>query len=292
MSKILVIGHSVLDRIYYKNKLTKKPGGIFHTINTLVNLIEKEDEIYLATHFTDDSFKFFADAYKKVNLKYSEITKSIPTVTLHLYDDKERDEQFSTTVEKIDVGNINFSEFDIILVNMISGFDIDSDDLKKIRKNSKATIYFDLHTLSRGIDENGKRVFRIVPEIEGWLKNIDILQMNENEMLTLFGNITETEIVAKLLEQSVENIIITKGKNGVLHYNKDDAFSIPSIKVSSKNFVGCGDSFGAAFSFHYSKNRNLNSSLVFANLVAGIITTYESANDFKNLKKDTAKKYD
>ncbi len=286
MSKILVIGHSVLDRIYYKNKLTLKPGGIFHTINTLVNLIEKDDEIYLATHFTNESFQFFEDAYKKVNLKYSEITNSIPTVTLHLHDNKERDEQFSNRVQKINIRSIEFSEFDVILINMISGFDIDINDLKEIRENSNATIYFDIHTLSRGIDESGKRNFRIIPEIEGWLNNIDILQMNENEMLTLFGNITETDIVKKILENRVENIIITKGENGVAQYNHDGLFSIPSIKVNSKNLVGCGDSFGAAFSFHYSKNRDLNSALDFANLVAGIITTYQTTSELKNLKKD------
>ena len=84
----------------------------------------------------------------------------------------------------------------------------------------------------------------------------------------------------------VENIIITKGKNRVAQYNHDGLFSIPSIKVNSKNLVGCGDSFGAAFSFHYSKNRDLNSALDFANLVAGIITTYQTTSELKNLKKD------
>ena len=116
--------------------------------------------------------------------------------------------------------------------------------------------------------------------------------MNENEMLTLFGKLTETDIVSKLLEQRVENIIITKGKNGVVLNNKNCTFSIPSIKVNSKNFVGCGDSFGAAFCFQYSKDRNLNSAIVFANLVAGIITTYESTNDFKKLKDDITKRND
>ena len=162
MSKMLVIGHSVLDRIYCKEKLTIKPGGIFHSINTLVNLIEEDNEIYLATHFSDDSFKFFADTYKEVNLKYSKVTKSIPTVTLHLHDDKERDEHYSKITQKIDIENIDFSEFDIILVNMISGFDIDFSDLQNIRKKSNAIIYFDLHTLSRGIDESGKRKFRVM----------------------------------------------------------------------------------------------------------------------------------
>lgn len=292
MSKILVIGHSVLDRIYYKNKLTIKPGGIFHSINTLVSLIEKEDEVYLATHFSDDNFSHFEDIYNNVNLKYSEKRKQIPTVTLNLYDDKERDEKYSFIGNKINFKeNIDFSLFDIIYINMVSGIDLDFTDLEHIRNNTDSKIYFDIHTLSRGIDEGGNREFRVIPEIGKWLKNVNVLQMNENEMLTLFGNIVESKIVEKLLQLGVENVIITKGKKGVSLYYKNNEFSIPSLKVNSQNFVGCGDSFGASFCYHFCKKKDLNSALLFANLIAGIITTYQSTNDFKNLKTDI-KKYD
>jgi sugar/nucleoside kinase (ribokinase family) len=292
MSKILVIGHSVLDKIYYQNRLQEKPGGIFHAVNTLVNLGDTKCHVYLLTQTSNNSFKHFETIYKNVNLDYSELIDEIPTVYLNLYDDKERDECYNKVNKKLTLSyKIDFSEFDIILVNMVSGFDITYHDLKVIKRKSNCKIYFDVHTLSRGLDENGKRDFRKIPNIETWLENIDFLQMNENEMFTLFGKISEKEIIEKILEHNVEGIIITKGGKGVSCYTKNSKTVIDATKVNAKNFVGCGDSFGAAFCYHFSNNKNFNSATVFANFIAGIITTYQSIKDFGKLKDDIKRKY-
>ena len=100
MSKILVIGHSVLDRIYYEKNLTVKPGGIYHAVNVLVNLIGDEDEIYLATHYSNNYYKHFSAVYENVNLSFSKIVESIPVVTLHLYKNKEREEKYSSATNQ------------------------------------------------------------------------------------------------------------------------------------------------------------------------------------------------
>lgn len=289
MSKILILGHSVLDKIYYKKKLTEKPGGIFHSVNVLANLTNNDD-IFLLTHISQNSYKYFATIYDKINLNYSERINEIPTVTLNLFDDKERDEKYSISTQKIFLSKkIDFSQFDIILINMISGFELSHKDLSKIKEKSNCEIYFDIHTLSRGFDENGNRVFTKIPEIEKWLTNIDILQMNENEMFTLWNEKSEEKNIKNLLDFGIEKVIITKGKRGVTLYHKGVEKYFPPIKVNSNSFVGCGDSFGAAFCFFYSKNKNLFSAVDFANLVAGIITSYNKQKDFENLNYDIAK---
>jgi len=290
MSKILILGHSVLDKIYYKNELTEKPGGIFHSVNVLANL-KNCNEIFLLTHISEKSYQYFGTIYDKINMGYSEKIKEIPTVTLNLFDDKERDEKYSILAKKIFLSKkIDFSQFDIILINMISGFEISHKDLSKIKEKSNCEIYFDIHTLSRGFDENGNRVFIKIAEIEKWLVNIDILQMNENEMFTLWNEKSEEKNIKNLLDCGIEKVIVTKGKRGVSLYHKGVENYFPPIKVNSKNFVGCGDSFGAAFCFNYLKNNNLFSAVDFANLVAGIITSYNKQKDFENLNYDIAKR--
>ncbi|NOX66798.1 MAG: hypothetical protein GXO85_13655, partial [Chlorobi bacterium] len=57
MSRILVIGHTVLDIIKYKDNSDTRPGGIYHTINTLVNIKEESDEIYLATLIPKENYE-------------------------------------------------------------------------------------------------------------------------------------------------------------------------------------------------------------------------------------------
>jgi len=290
MSKILIIGHSVLDKIYYKNCLIEKPGGIFHTANVLVNL-SYNDEYYLLTHISENSYKHFEHIYNKLNLDFSEKKDEIPTVTLNLFDDKKRDEKYSISAQKIFLSEkIDYLKFDLIFINMISGFEISHQDLSKIKYKAKCEIYFDIHTLSRGFDESGNRVFRKIKEIEKWLSNIDILQMNENEMFTLWNEKSEEKNIEKLLDCGVKKVIITKGKRGISLYHKGIEKYYQSINVNSKNFVGCGDSFGAAFCYHYSKNKNLISAVDFANLVAGIITTYNKQKDFESLNYDITKR--
>ena len=290
MSKILIIGHSVLDKIYYKNSFREKPGGIFHAVNTLFNL-SKSDEYFLITHISKKFYQHFAPIYDNINLEFSEWKNEISTVTLNLFDDKERDEQYSRNAQKIILAEkIDFSQFDLILVNMISGFDLSFNDLTKIRDSSNCEIYFDVHTLSRGFDKNGNRVFRKISEIEKWLENIDILQLNENEMYSLWNEKSEVKNIEKLLICGVNKVIVTKGEKGVSLYNYGIETHFPSIDVNSTNFVGCGDSFGAAFCYEYSKNKNLNYAVDFANLVAGIITTYKNEKDFENLNYDITKR--
>jgi sugar/nucleoside kinase (ribokinase family) len=291
MSKILVIGHSVLDRIYFNEKYSERPGGIFHSVNTLANIINSDDEIFLLTQFSESTFKHFKKIYNQVNLHYSESVREIPVVELHLFSDKEREEKYSNVNQSIKISReINLKIFDVIYINMISGFDITVSDLDYLRKESNAKIYFDLHTLARGFDENGNRNFRTVPNIGKWLKNIDILQMNENEKYFLTGSWNEEKDLKRLFELGIKAVIITEGGKGVNLYTDAEHIKIPALKVEANNFVGCGDSFGAAFCYRISMNNSLISALEFANFVAGTVTTYNSQDEYKNLRRDVGEK--
>ena len=77
---------------------------------------------------------------------------------------------------------------------MITGFDITLDQLKEIRKNFSGLIYIDVHTLSRGLDKYYQRNFRLIPDFSEWAKCIDIIQVNELELYTLFDSKSEKDI--------------------------------------------------------------------------------------------------
>jgi len=292
MSKILVIGHTVLDIIKYKDNSDIRPGGIYHTVNTLVNIKEENDEIYLATLIPRENYELYSSIYDKVNLDYSLETEKIPTVTLRLFDDKERHECHHEAANKITLpSEINYKQFDSILVNMISGYDIDTDDLAFIKKQSNCKIYFDVHTLARGYNHNGAREFRQIENVERWLENIDIIQMNENEMLTLFGKIDKKELIEKIFSNGVEIVIITHGENGVeMHLSGGESVKENAINVNAINVVGCGDAFGASFLYDYTKRGNPKTALKFANTVAGLATTYKSLKEYEKLKNDIRRK--
>lgn len=287
--KFLLIGHSVLDTIVSGSKKTIRPGGIFYSTLAMLNLKEEKDTITLFTNYDESSYKYFKQIYIQTDFSKSTKVELIPRVELKINKDKERTEKFSHLNQKICLPD-NFSQYDFVLVNMITGYEMSPNDLTKIKSETKAIIYFDVHSLSRGMGENNIRYSRRIPNAAEWLKSIDILQANEFEILTLSDSKNEDEIAAEILDTNVKILLITKGNNGSTAYfserNKIQKISLSAIKINSVNSVGCGDVFGAAFLIEFSKTNSIIESLSFANKAGGIITSYSKISDYEKLKKD------
>jgi sugar/nucleoside kinase (ribokinase family) len=286
--KILIIGHSVVDHI--NNEI--KPGGIYYSATGLYNFKDKDDEISLLTSFSDDSYFHFESLYSRIDIGLSQKVKEIPTVFLKIHKTKERDECYLNLTDKLFINpGINFNEFDGILINMITGFDIDLEDLKTIRSKFSGPIYFDVHTFSRGMDENHKRKFRKIPNAGEWVSNIDILQANETEIQTLSDESDLDKIIDEVFDYGLKLLIITKGEKGTSIYFIEKSvlktLKRDALPVNSINSVGCGDIFGAVFFYSYIRSYNLISCLENANTAAGVSTTYKSFEEYKSLKYDT-----
>ena len=292
--RILIIGHSVLDYVEYEGTTTIQPGGIFYTATGFTSQKSASDKFYLLTYTDDKTDKYFSSVFSQFDLTYSQKIGSIPTVHLNVFDDKEREERFENFSNELSIKHIsNFKQFDGIFINMISGNDIAISDLEFIRKNYGGKIYLDVHALSKGTDEKGNRRFRKVPELERWLKSVNIIQANEFELDTISEGKDEFEKAKFVLELGPEILIITKGDKGVRAFYKNDT-EIASIflsaeKVNSVNKVGCGDIFGTYFFYSYIDNQNLTNALKAANKAGAIATLYSSTNNFINLKEDFGK---
>ncbi len=293
--KLLVVGHSVEDHIIVNGEEQINPGGIFYTALALKNFIEDEDEIFLNTSVQKENYSMFEEVYEKFKSSYIKYVEKIPKVYLALHNFKERGETYESMSQSLDVELSKLNSFDGILVNMITGFDISLDQIKNIRKNFRGLIFLDVHTLSRGLDENLKREFRKIPNFNEWAESVDILQSNENEILTFGNNIEEREIAEEILNYGTKILIVTKGKLGARIYLRKEGELISifnsSLKIENKNMIGCGDVFGAVFFYHYSKTKDLVYSLRLANTAAGCSASYTDLKNFNNLKNDVLSRY-
>ena len=173
---------------------------------------------------------------------------------------------------------------------MITGFDITPGQIEQIRGDFKGPIYFDVHTLARGLDDKGNRNFRIIPEFEKWAENVDILQANDVEFSSLFDFESEKKVIQKLFECGIKILLITKGKLGVRAYyeKRGEVVSIflSSLKMQIKNRVGCGDVFGAAFFYNYIMHQDINKALKLANIAGGCVASYNNLQNFERLRTD------
>ena len=287
--KLLLIGQSVEDHIFYKDVQEVKPGGIYYSVNALQNIKDSGDEIFLCTAYRKGD-PLFSDLYNMVNTSLLNYTDVIPGVRLNIYDDRERDEIYKNITGRLDVKASAFNLFDGILINMVTGFDISLEQLEDIRNNYDGPVYFDVHTFSRGLNENMEREFRLIPGFDKWLQNIDILQVNTRELFTIADSDNKEEIIRYVLGTNVKYLLETRGSRGAVCYSITDGKIIVkemrALKTDVKNQVGLGDVFGAVFFYTYIKNRSVDSALKDAVAASGYAASYSNMNDFNRLKDD------
>lgn len=285
----LLIGHSVVDRIVEQNGVSIKPGGIYYSVVSFLSQLNPEDKLYLCSGVDKENESLFKSAYDKVEKDFLSCVESIPKVELFVGDIDERKETYSLIAKNLNLPVENLNSFDGILINMISGYDISLNQLKQLRKNYNGLIYFDVHTMSRGVDENLNRIFRRIKDFNEWAASIDILQANESELLTLSDQKDETRIIEELFSFGISQVIITRAEKGAtVFYKKSDSVKKihkDSLKVKAVNKVGCGDVFGAVYFCYYTNNKNVPLALEQANLFAGIAATLTTTDDFLKLKK-------
>ena len=56
-----------------------------------------------------------------------------------------------------------------------------------MRRQTSALIYLDFHYRATDIDEHGKRYYRRPDDWREWVREVDVLQLNEMEARTLAG---------------------------------------------------------------------------------------------------------
>ncbi len=171
-------------------------------------------------------------------------------------------------------------ECDLVLINYISGQDIEVDTLLKFRESYSGLIYIDIHSLTLGIKENGERYYR---QPQRWKEIItcgDMIQMNLMEARTLLGynNIGADElgddilnpILTEFTKYGAKAVLLTLGDNGAkISFGEGGKVSIydsvPKITEPTKGeATGCGDIFAAAFILSILNGRGYPASLDYA----------------------------
>ncbi|MFA6980742.1 MAG: carbohydrate kinase family protein [Ignavibacteriaceae bacterium] len=294
--KILIIGHTVEDHIvFHGTEQEIKPGGIFYSASGFHFLKNAEDEIYLCTSIQKENYDLFSFVYDEFKHDYFSCVDKIPKIHLNVFEKKERHERYENITDKLTVPFEELDKFDGIFINMITGFDINVDDVQQIRKNYDGPIYLDIHSMARGIDDNYRRDFRKIPEVEKWIASVDIVQANEHELFTLSEKISEKEIAKELLQRGARIILVTKSAHGASVYTMKNgevfSLSIPRIQIETRNKVGCGDVFGAAFFSSYIKDKNMEKAFTLANIAGGCIASYSEIKKMKDLKNDVLSRF-
>lgn len=295
---ITVIGHICSDIIHQPDGTQLKGfGGIFYSLISLANLVEENTLIFPVFGIGSKDYNNVLDILSKYkNIDPSGIFKTDgSTNTVHLYY-KDNDHRIECSLEiakPIPFKRIKpYLDTNMILVNMISGFDITLETLDEIRilvREDDIPLYFDVHSLTLGISEDGKRFRRPVSDWRRWLFRLHCVQMNEEEAAGLaIESRDEDYIIKQITSLDTNNVIITRGSKGSslfqdLHKKIQRHDITPASDLKINDTTGCGDVFAAAYCAKYLYTKDVYKSFEYANIVASYKATLTSSSELNKL---------
>ena len=281
--KITVIGHLCLDVIHHADGTeTQSPGGIYFSVAALAHLLTPPDTVVPVFGVGKNDYESITGLLGRYpSVDTSGIFRmNAPTNQVHLEyrDSKNRVECSRNIAEPIPFKKIKpHLDADVVLVNMISGFDVTLETLDEIRmevRDAKTPVYMDVHSLTLGVNEDDTRFLRPLDAWRRWLFMLHGAQMNEDEAAILSDTrYGENDLAKQILALNTTTFIITRGEAGCTafvdshkHIQRHDFAGIPARGTVDP--TGCGDVFAAAYCAHYGKTRDILRSVEFANTVA------------------------
>jgi hypothetical protein len=292
--RLAVIGHLVTDEIIrYDQSITTALGGISYNIAALDAVTENET-IYPVCVIGNNIKPLIEDTFGvsgNIDWEFTSIT-NLPNVVNRLKYDAagNRDEWNSRVPDPIDISGLH-NNFVAVLMNFISGDDVELESLLKFRERFSGLIYIDFHSLALGRDPDGKRFLRENPLWRDYVSIADCLQLNHNELATITDLKTDdvkqvAKIVRGLHELGPRVIAVTMAERGsiVSDYGMDQVFYLPAVETSEINDpTGCGDTFASVFFYNLVRSKDIKEALVEANLYAAAKATFSGLTGFREI---------
>lgn len=191
-------------------------------------------------------------------------------------------------------------DLDALYVNFLSGYEMCLGTAEALRQGFRGPIYADLHSLLLGVQGDGVRIPKPLPNAASWFRCFDLIQVNEDEM-NLLGSDPLT-LSADMLAQGVSTLIVTLGPRGAVYVTDGTSEGryvgtsvnsprvlptyrptvrtalIPAEIVDSTDPTGCGDVFGGAVFSRLLAGESLEEAVTAGNRAAGRNVTFRGAS--------------
>jgi sugar/nucleoside kinase (ribokinase family) len=298
--KIAVVGHLCLDLIKRSDgNESKSYGGIFYSVGALANLLGPDDvvlPVFGVGKADYDSVISLLEKWGKVDTSgIYRMNGPTNQVTLSYEPSGQRIECSRHISEPIPLKKIEPAlSADMILINMISGFDITLETLDEIRmevREERIPIYIDIHCLVCGVNPDYTRFYRPLDMWRRWFFMLHGVQMNEKEVLSVTNEITDEIVLARqILALNTKVLHITRGSRGstifIDEHKQVRRYDMPAVDPEKAvDPTGCGDVYAAAYCVEYIKSKDIHKATQFANTAASYNARFPGANGIESLSE-------
>jgi len=219
------------------------------------------------------------------------INQKNSSATLKILSGSKRQEFFYDAFPPLSMEMIKpYLNCDLLIINMVSGWDIHLDTLRSIRSVYDGIICLDLHSLVTKVNADGSRTAQKPDEFENWIQMADIIQMNENEFNTLnSSNLSLQEFFLNycISKKKLINLTLSEKGSNTIYFSD---WKIQNINHKAETFAGefestgCGDAFMAGFVYGLLTNHTKKNCVKLANRIAAINGYYKGLPDLYELK--------
>jgi pfkB family carbohydrate kinase len=270
--RIGIVGSLVWDLIYGRDPLAppvEEWGGIAYALSGLDASLSPEWEIVPLIKVGRDlapQAQTLLGGLSRLapGARCVEVTAPNNRVVLHYQSSERRCERMAGGVPGWTWSELGpmVADLDALYVNFISGFELCLGTAQALRQGFGGPIYGDLHSLFLGMQQDGIRVLRPLPDAPSWFGCFDLVQLNEDEMQQLTPD--PLSLAAQAIGAGVSLLTVTLGPRGVV-YVAAPGFDglrgqrgrrnaaplavrtalVPAPHAEALDPTGCGDVFGA-----------------------------------------------
>ena len=302
MKRLGVIGSINRDTITTADGIqTRSFGGVLYTALALAYLGVGRIETWLLCKYGQDvatQVKSLLANCPNMRLDGAQV---VPGPNFHsrirYYADGRKSECLTGQIEPLSLQDLApfISELDGLVINFITGFEVELKTLMALREQFQGFILMDVHSLTLGRRESGERFWQKPAGWERWLAQADVVQMNEEEAV-LLGNLSTREPCALrefalgVIDLGPQWVVVTRGADGALGaYRQDGARCLceqPALTPEKAcEPTGCGDVFLAGLGAGLYNCKGLPEAMNIATRTAGLNSRLQGVEALKQLSE-------
>ena len=293
MPRIGVVGSLVWDRIYGRDPSAppvEEWGGIAYALAGLDASLPADWEIVplikVGRDLAAEAAEFLGTLRRLTpGGRCIEVPVANNRVTLHYQSSERRCERMSGGVPGWTWGELGpmVRDLDALYVNFISGYEMCLGTAEALRHGFPGPIFADLHSLFLGMQHDGVRVLRPLPDAPSWFRCFDVVQLNEDEMRQLSPD--PLGLAAVALGEGVKLLVVTLGARGAAYVAAPAAGDaapvrtalVPAEPVEALDPTGCGDVHGAALASRLAAGDDVETALRHAGRMAARNVAFRGA---------------
>ena len=225
--RIGVIGSLVWDVIYGRGARTvpvEEWGGITYSLSALDAALSDDWEIVPIMMVGEDlavRAREFLGTLRRMAPDASLMAVPYPAqrVELRYHSEERRTERLSGGLPAWSwlalKPLLDEARLDALLINFLSGWELDLETTKLIRQHFHGPIHCDLHMMAWAVQPDGLRTLRPIADVAEWCRCFDFLQMNEDELAMVAPD--PMSLAATAIAAGVSCLFVTLGKRGAIY---------------------------------------------------------------------------